>query len=165
MVPGKTANQNRFTLSEVIQREDVEVVKSRQATQTSKSTKGNLSKTNLPNSVSPNQLPFTLKSYQRVSIEMQKLTNVKKISNFLLEETQSRKVNRKLSLTKKLDQSDWRALREEVKKQIANCPNDHQSKKFVKDLRKVVNFWILYPELKGAKPANWKTVLESLGQK
>ena len=95
---------------------------------------------------------------------MQTLSSVQKISNFLLQETQSRKVNRKLSLTKKLDQSDWRALRDEVNKRIAaaNRENEKNSQKFVRNLTKIVTFWILFPNLKGENPANWKNISESL---
>ena len=95
---------------------------------------------------------------------MQTLSSIQKISNFLLQETQSRKVNRKLSLTVKLDQSDWRALRDEVNKRIeaANREKEQNSKKFVRNLTKIVTFWILFPNMKGEKPGNWKNISKSL---
>ena len=100
-------------------------------------------------------MPCTAKQYQRLTGEMKKLVNVKKISSFLIEETQSRKVNRKKSLTKKLDQSDWRELREEVRKQMEKTSLEEN----VKELKKKITFWIMYPKLKGQKPEKWSQVL------
>ena len=100
-------------------------------------------------------MPCPAKQYQRLTGEMKKLVNVKKISSFLIEETQSRKVNRKKSLTKKLDQSDWRELREEVRKQIEKTSLELN----VKELKNKITFWILYPKLKGQKPEKWSQVL------
>jgi len=99
-------------------------------------------------------LPCSVKQYQRLTGEMKKLVNVDRISNFLIEESKSRKVNRKKSLTRKLDQSDWRELREEVRKQIENESFDQN----VKKLKKTITFWIMYPRLKGQKPERWSQV-------
>jgi alpha-N-acetylglucosamine transferase len=121
---------------------------------------GEFPSTNLPiSSTASLNLPCTSKNYHRLSTELGKLNSVEKISNFLIEETKSRKCDRKKSLTKKLDQSDWRSLREEVKKRIENSKNE---KKFVKNLRQKITFWILFPNLKGDKPENWNKILEIL---
>jgi hypothetical protein len=102
----------------------------------------------------PSNLPCSSKQYQRLTGEMKKLVNVEIISSFLIEETKSRKVDRKKSLTKKLDQSDWRELREEVRKQIEKTGLEQN----VKELKKIIMFWILYPKLKGQKPEKWSQV-------
>jgi hypothetical protein len=121
---------------------------------------GEFPSTNLPiSSTASLNLPCTSKNFHRLSTELGKLNSVEKISNFLIEETKSRKCDRKKSLTKKLDQSDWRSLREEVKKLIENSKNE---KKFVKNLRQKITFWILFPNLKGDKPENWNKILEIL---
>ena len=104
-------------------------------------------------------LPCTPKNYHRLSTELSKLNSLEKILNFLTEETKSRKFDRKKSLTKKLEQADWRSLRDEVKKFVENSKNE---KKIVKNLRKKISFWILFPALKGDKPENWKKVSELL---
>jgi hypothetical protein len=102
-------------------------------------------------------LPCSVKQYQRLKDEIKKLVNVEKISSFLIDETKSRKVNRKKSLTKKLDQTDWRELREKVRKQIQSTSFELD----VKEVKKIITFWILYPKLKGQVPENWSQILKN----
>ena len=99
---------------------------------------------------------------------MSKLTDANKVSNFLVDETKSRKADRKGSITKKLDQASWRELRETVKKRLeAELPSasaSKQEKKALKNLRLTITCWILFPNLKGEKPSHWKQIVQFLSE-
>ena len=107
-------------------------------------------------------LPCTKKFYKKLSAEISKLTSAEKVVNFLAAETKSRKLDRKNSLTKKLEQASWRDLREETKRRLESEMFLKNEKKFLKKLRLLMTCWILFPHLKGEKPHDWNQILIKL---
>jgi hypothetical protein len=91
------------------------------------------------------------------------LKDLECVSAFLTSENKSRKVERKKALTKKLDQQQWRQLRDSIKNRLEGLVSDKtMSKKFVKKLHQELTWWILFPQLKGSKPLNWNHIASSL---
>ena len=64
------------------------------------------------------------KLYNKVTCEIKKLNSKKDIKNFLKNENELRKTNRKIALTKKLEQNQWKTLKELVKTQLPERSTD-----------------------------------------
>ena len=60
----------------------------------------------------------------KVTCEIKKLNSKKDIKNFLKNENELRKTNRKIALTKKLDQNQWKTLKELVKNHLPDRSTD-----------------------------------------
>jgi len=107
-------------------------------------------------------LPCSYKKWKKLNSLISSYTkNVEALQSFVLEENKLRKTSRATSLTKMLGQDQWKALRNKLNILIDTCTSGDVKKKSIKILGKSKNLllcWILYPNLKGMKPANWKQI-------
>ena len=109
-------------------------------------------------------LPCSRKKWKKLNILTSNHTkNLEALQSFLINENKMRKTDRINSLTKKLGQDQWKSLRNELNISINKCDKSVANKKTDKILGKSKNLllcWLLYPDLKGMKPDNWKQIVD-----
>ena len=102
------------------------------------------------------QLPCNGNKWKNIREKLRIIkNNSSSVEKFIIEETKSRKVDRKSSLTRPLNQEQWKACKVKLKQVLKS--SDENLAKAVKNLLTV---YLLYPD--GQAPSNWSTVKKKL---
>lgn len=105
------------------------------------------------------------KQWTRIVACVDKLKNKQDVVNFIHDETQNRKINRKKSVTKSMEQNQWKELRNTLKGIVQNISTSNKKKekqKWLSSAREKIICWALFPSLKGEKPNNFNEVCSNL---
>ncbi len=101
-------------------------------------------------------LPCKKSHWRRLCMVVDTWQECKDVTQFAMAENKQRKVDRKGAVTKKLNQTQWKELK-------ARLLSEGAKKKFKKKkLKTVVKAWIVYPELRGEIPEQWRQVVSAL---
>ena len=109
------------------------------------------------------EFPCSAKKWKRLNVSISNHTkDIKALQSFVNEENKIRKTSRTNALTKMLGQDQWKALRNDLNILLTKYATYDDNAKQIKTLRKSKNLilcWLLYPQLKGMKPKNWKNIV------
>merc|ERR1719510_2271071 len=106
-------------------------------------------------------IPCSNKKWEKLNCKSSLHTkNSSNLELFVQEENKLRKTNRNMALTKTLVQDEWKMLRGELNDYIAKIhdlkKNKKREAKLLRKSKTLLMCWVLYPNLKGRKPDEWK---------
>lgn len=131
-----------FILSEVIERKSFKKVTTVETVIAEKVNKAQPSETKASK---PKSDKKTAVLASRLEEKMSKISNSKELLEFLDSESKMRKTDRKSAVTRKVDQSQWKEMRNEFKAILSG----HVKAKQIRKMKQRLVSWILNPDSKG----------------
>ncbi|XP_042237756.1 uncharacterized protein LOC121876607 isoform X1 [Homarus americanus] len=110
-----------------------------------------------------------VKHYQRVNNNLKKICAVKDFNKFLKMEKMRRLEKDKKRISILLKKEEWKIFTKLIRKRVKKAEKLNSMKLSVSERVEVerlvaktkirIKFWLLYPDLKGKKPEDWKNIL------